>query len=299
MTTPTQSEIPEDEREPVVEKLIPATKSNIEYSLRAVVGQIISDRVLNKKAVNNTMFKTWEEYKDLYIIEMNDNKFLFTFPSVKAAEEVLEKAQWFVMNQVLSLQRWEEGIAFQDIDFNNVPFWIQIHGLSREDVNPANGPIILNRVGKVLEVEDPLKTGATSRHFVRARVAVDVQRPLWSGCWLQKPGNVRVWVHFKYERLQSICYNCGRFGHEQRHCETLRVMAADNKQLPKYGPFLSVTKPKLAQKFPSGDSYKGKGKQQQHIDNETQLEGNSSNNNPTTDGSTEPATNNSNESMQT
>lgn len=92
MTDPPQPDIPEDERDLVTETLIPATKSNIEYSLRALVGKVICNRELNKKAVKNIMFKTWEDYKGLYITYMGDNKFLFTFPSVKIAEDVLVKA---------------------------------------------------------------------------------------------------------------------------------------------------------------------------------------------------------------
>lgn len=238
-------DIPEDERDLVTETLVPATKMNLEYSLRALLGQVISDKVLNKKAIKNIMFKTWEDYKKLYITEMGNNKFLFTFPSVDNAEEVLRKAPWFVMNNLLSLQRWEEGKAFADIDFSKVCFWIQIHGLPWGEVNHENAPILLNRVGKVVEVDDPFKSGSGSSHFIRAKVAVDVNKPLWSGCWIQRPGNTRKWVHFKYERLQGICFKCGSFGHDQKFCEIPSIMAADNKTLPKYGPFLYASKPKV------------------------------------------------------
>lgn len=137
---------------------------------------------------------------------------------MKAAKEVLDKSPWFVMNHLLNLQRWGEGVAFDKIDFSKAPFWIQIHGLPREDVNPQNAPFFLNKVGQVLEVDDPLRSGEVERYYLRARVAVDVLKPIWSGTWLQKPGKKRVWVHFKYERLQGICYRCGRFGHEQKNC---------------------------------------------------------------------------------
>lgn len=56
-----------------------------------------------------------------------------------------------------------------------MPFWIQIHGLDRDDVNHANTPLLLNKVGTVMEVDDPIKTGAVARHFLRARVVVNVR----------------------------------------------------------------------------------------------------------------------------
>lgn len=266
MEDPIRPEIPEDERDPILENLVPATKSNKEYALRAVVGKVISDRVLNKKAVINIMFKTWESYKGMYITEMTENKFLFTFPSIKAAEEVLKKTPWFVMNQLLNLQRWGEGITFENIDFSKAPFWIQIHGLASHEVNPENAPIILNKVGRILEVDDPLKTGDVATYYLRARVAVDVTKPLWSGCWLQKPGSNRSWVQFRYERLQGICYKCGKFGHDQKSCELPMVMAANNKQLPKYGSCMNASKPRSFQNL-SYDEFKRRSQAQQQSPN--------------------------------
>lgn len=122
--------IPDDERVPFVTPLVPATKRNEEYALRALVGKVISNNILNKKVVRTIMFQTWNDYKDLYITDMGDNKFLFTFPSVRDTQTVLQRAHWFVINQVLSLKRWEAGLAFAYINFDFVPFWVQIHGLA-------------------------------------------------------------------------------------------------------------------------------------------------------------------------
>lgn len=131
------------------------------------------------------MLKAREAYLGIQITGMGRNKYPFTFPRINVVEEVLEKAHWFVMNKLWSLQRWDLDVAFTDIGYKMVPFWVQIHGLPREAINPGNAELLLSKMGCVLEVDDMVKTRSLSKQFLRARVVIDVSKPLWYGRWLQ------------------------------------------------------------------------------------------------------------------
>lgn len=107
---------------------------------------------------------------------------------------------------------------------------------------------------------------------------MNVMKPLWSGSWRQKADGSKVWIQFLYERLQGLCYGCGLFGYEQKHCSVPRVMAANDKTKPKYGPFLNASKPRFFQDVHYGDAYKGTYQQRHHSQDGVHQEGEANNN---------------------
>lgn len=208
----------EDESEIIVQKLLPATPQHLEHTLLSVMGNIISDNFFNKNAIVTIIKKAWEEYGGFHVDEMGPNKFHFTFISVQAVEGILWRAPWFVMNQPLSLQRWANR-KYSEIVYDKIPFWVQVHSLPRDGLNLANAERLFGRMGKIVEVEDPMTVGLPLRHFLRARVEIDVSKPIWAGRWLQLPSMERIWIQFRYQRLQGLCFQCGMLGHDHRKCK--------------------------------------------------------------------------------
>lgn len=75
------------------------------------------------------------------------------------------------------------------------------------------------KVGRVIEVEEPIVEGRVLRTFVRENVQLDITKPLPSGCWVPRKYLPKIWVIYKYERLQDLCFNYGIIGHKQRTCK--------------------------------------------------------------------------------
>lgn len=62
-----------------------------------------------------------------------------------------------------------------------------------------------------------------------------------------KERTANIWVVYRYERLQNLCYNYGIIGHEQKHCKKPIAMSPVNPLQPKYGPEFSVGAPRTIQ----------------------------------------------------
>lgn len=234
--------IPENESEIIVQELLPVTLEHLEHTYLSVMGKIIFDKIYNKNAIVTIMKKAWEEYGGFHVDEMGQNKFHFT--------------PWFVMNQPLSLQRWANR-KYSEIVYEKIHFWVQVHGLPRDDLNPANAGRIIGKMGTIVEMEDPITVGIPLRPFLRVRVGIDVYKPIWAGRWLQLPSMEHIWIHFKYERLQGLCYQCGMLGHDHRRWNVPKSVAAYDPCLPKFGPFLTATKPKQWKFAPGGQKFRG------------------------------------------
>lgn len=105
------------------------------------------------------------------------------------------------MNKLVSLQYWTPQATVKDIDFSRVHFWIQLHGLPFENLNVKCAEKILAYIGDVKEIENPYVERSFIRHFIHARVRLNILEPLFSGCWVPRRNLPNIWMGVKYEKL--------------------------------------------------------------------------------------------------
>ncbi|KAJ1381686.1 Zinc knuckle CX2CX4HX4C [Sesbania bispinosa] len=104
----------------------------------------------------------------------------------------------------------------------------------------ANAAKIIGKIGEVMEVENPEVEGRLIRTYFRVRALINITKPLVTGCWVPRKNLPKVWIFFKYERLQGLCFNCGIVCHEQKACGKPQVISHLDGKVPKYNAKLGV-----------------------------------------------------------
>lgn len=166
----------------------------------------------------------------------------FEFDSVKEMQQISDLSPWSVNRHCLNLRECADVRCVQDIDFDAMELWIQIHGLSLDMYNSKNASRIAGLIGKCRQVEPPhvLK----QRSFLRVKVEIDTTVPLRDGFWWTNARGEEKWATIRYERLSDYCYGCGRLGHTSTNCTKEVAMAETEPLQPRYGPWLTGVRPR-------------------------------------------------------
>nr|XP_029153227.1 uncharacterized protein LOC114927457 [Arachis hypogaea] len=150
--------------------------------------------------VRKTIFQMWGDLQGLVITNAGSKSFILNFKSQDEARRAYEGGPWRIEGHMLSLQWWSPNLSINEINYNQLPIWIQIHGLPYDKINKSNAEKIGAILGRVITAKDPFVEGNMLRPFLR----------------------------------------CGMIGHDRRTCVEEMAMSIVNPSIPKYGPELTT-----------------------------------------------------------
>jgi hypothetical protein len=203
-----------------------------------MAAKFLTKRVINIDSIMRTLKPLWRAKGGVKGRDMGSNKLLFFFDNIMEMERVLANGPWSFDKFLILLQRVEDDVSFSSMTFDSCPFWVQIHDLPPRFMQATVCEKIGQTLGLVETVEDVDECRGRG-NFMCARIMIDVTQPLCRGRKVWLGGAKDIWVAFKFERLPTFCYWCGRVTHGDRDCDlwlqSRGTLSVDNQQ---YGPWL-------------------------------------------------------------
>lgn len=215
------------------------------YKLQAwipncLVGKLLTKKPFNRLALKNTMERAWKEMGLAKIEELGDNLFLFQFRQSVDREVAIRCGPWNFDNKLILLKHLQMNEAPSEMEFKNVPIWIQIHDLPIHAMTQEMGKLIGSKIGEVIEVKADLD-GIGIGNYLKVRVNLQIEKPLLRRIKLDVGEQESRWVYLKYERLPGFCSVCGRIGHHEMECHIANQQRRDKGKVDiQYGGWLKA-----------------------------------------------------------
>lgn len=130
--------------------------------------------------------------------------------------KILNGIAWSFDSQYLVLKTWTDNTDPRTESFNTIHLWIQVWNLPNPWISKDTGFRFRNLFSEVIDVMVP-ESGSKKGRYISILAEVDLNKSLLRGTKIRFQGQT-VWVEFKYEKLVSFCFNCGRVGRLERSC---------------------------------------------------------------------------------
>ncbi|XP_058733417.1 uncharacterized protein LOC131605033 [Vicia villosa] len=183
---------------------------------RTLAARLWTNNPFNSGAFINTMLGAWKLKNPAEVQELSKNIYLFRFATKRDLERVLKNGPWSFDRNLLVLARVSGEEQPSEINMHFGTFWVRVYGLPLMLRSEAMAKKLGGILGEFEEMDQ--KEAHRNGRFLRLKVKMNLKKPLKRGTVVRfKEKNLR--VHFKYERLPTFCFVCGRIGHQLKDCE--------------------------------------------------------------------------------
>lgn len=205
----------------------------------ALIFRFASKKSIGVKDLGAALNSIWKPTAPVNVYAIGEGIYLVGFENVVDCNRVLARQPWLLSNNLMIFKKVVGNEKISDLVLNEVPFWVQIHGLEIQLLTRYVGEILGNKVGRVLEVDCSANSIAWGK-CLRVRVLINVTKPLVRGTKVDFNGCTSV-VIFRYEKLCDFCYLCGRLDHIDRDCPNLFANDYDlSREVKQFEPWLKA-----------------------------------------------------------
>ena len=137
-----------------------------------IVALFLTQRAHNMDTVGKTFKPLWQSYNGFKISNEGGHKVLFVFDKEEEVNRIMSSGPWSFDKSLVVLQRYERHSLLEDLSFDKVSFWVQVHNIPISCRNRLVAEDICDAIGMVDRSIDISKCECGS--YIRVRVTIDV-----------------------------------------------------------------------------------------------------------------------------
>uniref|UniRef100_A0A803N630 DUF4283 domain-containing protein n=1 Tax=Chenopodium quinoa TaxID=63459 RepID=A0A803N630_CHEQI len=166
----------------------------------AVVGKVLDDRIFFETQIQNWVDLFWKTNTAIIVQKASHSKDIFFFfcTSYEDRDNLMSLRFAPDKGALVVFKAWQMGSNILGIDFSESTIWIKFEGLPTEECQPQVARRILERVGRIIRFDQPLLDDRP-HCLMRAKLVVNVQKPLILGFYYEITLKKVVWVFLRYE----------------------------------------------------------------------------------------------------
>ncbi|CAN0858626.1 hypothetical protein LINGRAHAP2_LOCUS7367 [Linum grandiflorum] len=222
--TPTQS----PDHSPIIVKdndILLSSKNGFKYlhtsgefraKLCAPLKKALVVRVLGKKVgvqyMNDRLKAMWKPEGRMRMVDLDNDVFLAHFDNPQDYDHALTGGPWMILEHYLVCHSWDPSFRVSSDLPAKIVVWVRFPKLPyqyyQRDILTGLG----NLIGSTVRIDKRTLTSARGK-FARLAVEINLKEVVATGVFLDD-----VWQDVEYENLPSLCFDCGRIGHEVAAC---------------------------------------------------------------------------------
>ncbi|KAJ8447356.1 hypothetical protein Cgig2_013133 [Carnegiea gigantea] len=142
---------------------------------------------------------------------------------------VLQGGPWIFDKQLILLAEVDENMVPSEVQFVHVSFCVRKHDILFEHISQETARALTAHFGGLVEYRGADALGWS--RYVAFRVKVNIHEPLLRGVIASFGDAAAKWIPFKYERLPSFYYRCGRLSHVEDDCDRSKGGTKDSMEI--------------------------------------------------------------------
>ncbi|KAL5566233.1 hypothetical protein UlMin_029397 [Ulmus minor] len=209
----------------------------------AVLGRLLTHRAFLVSHLKDLIKRVWRSIEGWSLQELGMGLYVIRFEKKQHLELIMRYRTWMLSGPsgaLLALFDWPQNGEWGKVDCSSISIWIQVHGLPVMFMSQTNATKLAGKAGSLMDIHNKGQEGILGWKFLRLKVLVNLNKPLFAGCFIPCPNRGKVWAQFIYERIAALCYKCGTLGHNHHWCTTEPAMVKSAEGVPvwKYGSWI-------------------------------------------------------------